>query len=74
MEEEMSTCEKCWRDAHYRGIDVAEEYLKLIDERRDNPCSPEEQAGPDAEVCPKCGRKVLHQWTKKCMAGCKDDE
>ena len=68
----MSCCEKCWSDAH-RGpqFSVAEEYGKLIEERKDNPCSPEEQAGPEAGVCPKCKRKTLHQHVKDvCMAGC----
>lgn len=66
----MSACEKCWSDAHgdpYKS--VAEEYERLIEERRDRPCTPEEQAGPDAKPCPQCGgRRVLHQHTGECMA------
>lgn len=67
----MSSCEKCWHDAHHGpDVDVAEEYARLIEARREHPCTPEEQAGPDANVCPSCGRKTLHQWTRECMAGC----
>lgn len=68
----MSVCAKCWRDAH-RGPDVsvAEEYAALI-ARRVGPlaCTPEEQAGPDATDCEKCGRRTRHQHTRECMAGC----
>lgn len=64
----MSSCERCWNDAH-RGdqFSVAEEYSRLIDERR---CTPEQQAGPDASYCHVCGRVAIHQYTAECMAGC----
>ena len=64
----MPSCEKCWSDAH-RGdqFSVAEEYARLISERKDNPCTPEEQAGPDAEECPDCRRKTVHQHCHVCM-------
>jgi hypothetical protein len=68
----MSSCEKCWSDAH-RGpqVDTVEEYHRLIEERREHPCTPEEQAGPDALLCSACGRLTLHQWTRQCMViGC----
>lgn len=68
----MASCEKCWSDA---GIDArllggekAERYGELIEKRKANPCTPEEQAGPDAEVCPQCDRRTIHQWTGECMA------
>jgi len=60
----MPTCEKCWSDA--RG-DLAM-YEKLLDTRL--PCTPEEQAGPDAKRCPACGRMTLHQHCGKCMNRC----
>jgi hypothetical protein len=45
----MSACEKCWRDAGMRaqssGGSHYEHYWRLLDERRNNPCSPEEQRG-----------------------------
>jgi len=68
----MVSCEKCWRDAHRGGPceDVAKQYAELIEERKDTPCTPEEQAGEDATECPTCGRRVRHQHTGQCMAGC----
>ncbi len=68
----MSSCEKCWRDAH-RGpyTNVAKEYGRLIGERKYHPCSLVEQAGPDAGKCPSCGRLTLHQHTGEPMCGCK---
>ena len=72
----MASCEKCWIDAYNRsrctGKSQAECYEELIRERNDNPCTPEEQAGHDAKVCPICNRKTLHQYTKICMNGCKN--
>jgi hypothetical protein len=68
----MPSCEKCWEDAHagYPYCDVAQEYERLIKERDANghTCTPEEQAGPDAGVCPSCGRRAIHQYCHVCMA------
>lgn len=65
----MSNCEKCWRDAHSVGQygDVTTRYSKLIEERKDNICTPEEQAGPNAKECSICKRMTLHQITEECM-------
>jgi len=70
----MSSCEKCWRDAHGTFLDeygnetnVPENYRRLMRERKDNPCTPEEQAGESAKECPMCKRKTLHQYTEECM-------
>lgn len=65
----MSSCEKCWSDAHsgYPYCDVAGNYRRLIEERRASPCTPEEQAGPDATECPKCKTRTCHQYTGQCM-------
>lgn len=46
----MASCEKCWDDAFMRSWtepikSQTEHYHDLIEERKDNPCSPEEQAG-----------------------------
>jgi len=44
-------CEKCWSDAFLRAylsgfvMMQAEAYGQLLEERRDNPCTPEEQRG-----------------------------
>lgn len=62
----MSSCEKCWRDA---GGDP-HRYADLLARRAEEPCTPEEQAGPDATECPSCKRRVLHQYTGECMARC----
>jgi len=43
----MAACEKCWGDAYLRSKSShrsqTECYRELLEERRDNPCSPEEQ-------------------------------
>jgi len=39
-------------------------YRRLVET---NSCTPEEQAGPDAGVCPACQRKTLHQICHECM-------
>jgi hypothetical protein len=45
----VSCCEKCWADAYIRmretGRSQGECYRELLEERKDNPCTPEEQAG-----------------------------
>lgn len=44
----MPSCEKCWEDAYLATQDnrlgQTENYQRLIKERKDNPCSPKEQA------------------------------
>ena len=53
----MPACEKCWSDAAYG------EYTALVEKRsaEGHTCTPEQQAGPDAGLCPRCHRKTLHQ-------------
>ncbi len=45
----MASCEKCWFDASLRsrenGKTIMENYRDLLEERKDNPCTPKEQAG-----------------------------
>jgi hypothetical protein len=45
----MPVCEKCWRDAYRialsRGKSQTEVYLELLEERKDHPCTIEEQQG-----------------------------
>lgn len=47
----MAVCEKCWGDAYLRsrinGKPQYENYKDLLEERKDNPCTPEQQAGKD---------------------------
>ena len=53
----MAGCEKCWSDsyfkARYTGKPQHECYLELLELRKDNPCTPEEQAGDywESEQC-----------------------
>ena len=67
----MASCEKCWGDAYMRslsnGKSQAENYTELLEERYNNCCTAEEQAGKDAEMCPTCQRKTKHQVTKECV-------
>ena len=46
----MPMCEKCWGDAwdggHFGGCETqTDRYAQLLEERKDSPCSPEQQAG-----------------------------
>ena len=64
----MSACEKCWADAG--GNADAYGQLLLVRWNLHQVCTPEQQAGPDARKCPRCGRKTLHQHTGQPMCGC----
>ncbi|KKL23902.1 hypothetical protein LCGC14_2420720 [marine sediment metagenome] len=57
----MSSCERCWSESR-----MYSNYSELI--KRTPSCTPEEQAGPGAIVCPQCQRKTVHQYTGECMA------
>ena len=65
----MPSCEKCWAEAlrisYGTSEDQSEVYQRL---NKAANCTPEQQAGPDAEVCPKCDRKAIHQIVKCCMS------
>ncbi len=45
----MASCEKCWDDAgmrsRFNGKSKIECYNEILEERKDTPCSPKEQAG-----------------------------
>jgi hypothetical protein len=45
----VSCCEKCWEDAWticlFSNKTQSECYHELLEERKNNPCSPKEQAG-----------------------------
>ena len=67
----MASCEKCWNDAYTRTHTnpmkgQAGHYQDLINERKENQCTPEQQAGPDATICPSCKRITMHQYAKIC--------
>jgi len=67
----MASCEKCWFDATdaamLSGNPIIDEYILLLEKRKDNPCTPEQQAGPGATKCLKCGRRTVHQHMKECV-------
>ena len=64
----MASCEKCWKDATGAMTgDTPREYHRLINERNNSPCTPEEQAGEYAGICPRCNRKTIHQFTRECL-------
>lgn len=47
----MAMCEKCWGDAYMRmmvnGKSQYDNYRELLEERKGNPCTPDQQAGTD---------------------------
>lgn len=61
----MPTCEKCWNDSGGNP----RVYARLTEDRNlsHQVCTPEEQAGTDADICPVCKRKTLHQMAHVCM-------
>ncbi len=72
----MASCEHCWGMAYRMSMDndksQAENYSVLIDK---NNCTPEQQAGDGAGICPLCRRKTVHVYCKVCMVvGCDHKE
>jgi len=57
----MATCERCWS----LSLGSSERYARLL---KEEDCTPEQQAGPDAKTCPECGRCTLHQHVGCCMS------
>lgn len=57
----MASCEKCWGDAYLRsrasGEAQSTEYYKLLEERKDHPCSPKESAGQFWDEENQCDRR-----------------
>jgi hypothetical protein len=57
----MAACEKCWADSRNPLIgDDSDSYRRLLEERKDNPCTPEQQCGElhvrdDSGNC-RCGK------------------
>jgi hypothetical protein len=50
----MPACEKCWADAWWLAKELggyqADRYEELLRERKDNPCTKEQQEGKDAKL------------------------
>lgn len=60
----MSACEKCWGDAYIRFLnnpfhDQTKHYHNLLEVRKNNPCSPEEQAGQWWDKEKQCDKRAL---------------
>jgi len=53
-EAEVSACEKCWSDAYSRARmsnrSQSDCYAELLEERKDNPCTAEQQRGDKRPV------------------------
>jgi hypothetical protein len=56
----MPSCEKCWSDS---GGDQ-DRYRDLVSKRN---CTPEQQAGDGADLCPFCKRATVHIHTEQCL-------
>jgi hypothetical protein len=58
----VSTCEKCWADAsadaHHRGGTTTDHYHRLLKERAESPCTPEEQAGQFWDAKHRCDLRI----------------
>lgn len=53
--DEMTCCERCWSDAYLRMLSdpsktQADHYCDLIEERKESPCTPEQQRGERKET------------------------
>ena len=77
-------CEKCWGDAftiaYGSGKNQSECYRELLEERKDNPCTPKQQAGQwwdekrqiDARtLCYKCGVVLTKENESRNILYCK---
>jgi len=65
----MASCEKCWSDAYRIACEdgtksQTQVYWQLLLSRD---CTPEEQAGKRAQMCPNCNRKTVHQVDNICL-------
>lgn len=59
----MVSCEKCWNDAFTRHMcrqdkSQTEYYEEILEERKDNPCSPKEQAGQFCDEENQCDTRI----------------
>jgi hypothetical protein len=64
----MAGCEKCWNDAYGRSLtdtrkSQVEHLADLLRERKDNPCSPKEQAGDWWDEERQCDSRDLPEKT-----------
>lgn len=66
----MPACEKCWGDAYLRHLETGGPqdicYHELLEERRDNPCSPKEQAGQFWDEEKQCDKRINRKDYRTC--------
>ena len=64
----MALCVKCLIESD-ASDDQFDEYDRLIESHK---CTPEQQAGEDAELCETCTRYTIQTYNDVCMTpGCK---
>jgi ribosomal protein L37E len=61
---EQVICERCWKVSKGSRGNRFRTYESLV---QNHTCTPEEQAGDNAEICKHCGRKTYHVSTERCM-------
>ena len=58
-------CEKCWDEAAARAYgtcrDQYEVYREILEERKDSPCSPKEQAGDWWDEQNQCDKRLIKE-------------
>ncbi len=61
----MPSCERCWADAYLRSYgshkSQSECYEELLKERKNNPCSPKDQAGQWWDEERQCDSRTLEK-------------
>lgn len=61
----MAGCEKCWGNAYMRsrltGKSQMECYQELLEERKDKPCTPEQQAGDYWDEEKQCDKRDFEE-------------
>ena len=64
----MTVCEKCWADAYVRSLENGksqyDNYLDLLEERRDNPC-PQNTLAEGHSLALRDGNAVFERRRKK---------
>ena len=73
----MASCERCWGNAfsrsHFGMTDQSDEYAKLLEERKDNPCTPKEQAGQFWDEEKQIDIRTTKEWLLKTWPNKKEE-
>ena len=66
----MLNCEKCWDDAGIRASTTGKTkmdcYHELLNERKNNPCTPKEQAGQFWDKEKQCDKRITNKQCPYC--------